>query len=179
MSPGTCPADGPSFAVGADTLNAKVACWCGCVKAIFHDFLLIILFSCQAVRPWLHPMRLCASLLDGVVGVFGGVVTSVRDWRVSGDGDVWVGRLLATETNCRPASHFILAARSNFASWANDPRFLCCLPVLVFTILLLFFLCGFDVARGTSKHPCVPDMASTHGCGCHGPRAMCLLSRMW
>ena len=58
------------------------------------------LVSCQAVRPWRHSMRSYASVLNGVAGVFGGVVSSVRDWRVSGVRIVRVCRLLARATNC-------------------------------------------------------------------------------
>ena len=56
-------------------------------------------------------MRSCASFLNGVAGVFGGVVSSVRDWRVSGVRIVRVCRLLARATNCRPLIRFILAPR--------------------------------------------------------------------
>lgn len=56
--------------------------------------------SCQAVRPWRHSTRSCASVLIGAAGVFGGVVSSVRDWRVSGVRIVRVCRLLARATNC-------------------------------------------------------------------------------
>lgn len=40
-------------------------------------------------------------ILNGVTCVFGGVVSSVRNWRVSGDWNVRVGRLLAQATNCQ------------------------------------------------------------------------------
>jgi len=64
--------------------------------------------SCQAVRPWRHSTRSCASVLNGVAGVFGGVVSSVRDWRVSGVRIVRVCRLLARQRTVDPSSVSIL-----------------------------------------------------------------------
>lgn len=59
-------------------------------------------------------------VLNGVAGAFGGVVSSVRDWRVSGVRIVWVGRLLAWAANCRPLIRFIFAPRlSLLFSWSR------------------------------------------------------------
>ena len=66
------------------------------------------LVSCQAVRPWRPSTRSCASVLNGVAGVFGGVVSSVRDWRVSGVRIVRVCRLLARQRTVDPSSVSIL-----------------------------------------------------------------------
>ena len=84
-------------------------------------------FSRQAV--WSRRCSMCppASSVNGGVGVFSGVASTVRDWRVSGARVVWVGRLLARATNCRPPSLFIYAARAN-TLLGHDPRFLCFLP---------------------------------------------------
>ena len=84
-------------------------------------------FSRQAVWSWRCSMCPPASSVNGGVGVFSGVASTVRDWRVSGARVVWVGRLLARATNCRPPSLFIYAARAN-TLLGHDPRFLCFLP---------------------------------------------------
>ncbi len=50
---------------------------------------------------------------NGVSAVFGGVVSSVRYWCVSGVRIVRVGRLLARATNCRALIRFIFPPRSS------------------------------------------------------------------
>ena len=87
----------------------------------------LLIFSRQAVWSWRCSMCPPASSVNGGVGVFSGVASTVRDWRVSGARVVWVGRLLARATNCRPPSLFIYAARAN-TLLGHDPRFLCFLP---------------------------------------------------
>ena len=121
-------------------------------------------------------------VLNGVSGVFGGVVSSVRDWRVSGVRIVRVGRLLARATNCRPLIRFIFAPRSSSL-------------FLVMTLGSCVAFPSYGKIRETAPHlsslwlcgsnadlesiPRVPGISSDFCHGCLGPQGNCSCSRMW
>lgn len=122
-------------------------------------------------------------VMNGVAGVFGGVVSSVRDWRVSGVRIVRVGRLLARATNCRPLIRFIFAPKIELALLGHDPWFLCCLPHCMENFVRQPRTCppcGFAAAMWTSKAvPTSRTYPLTLCCGCLGPQDNCSCSRMW
>lgn len=110
-----------------------------------------ILFSCRAVRPWRLLIRSWALFSMGFADVFGGVVSSVRNWRVSGVSVERVGRLLAWATNCWHINHFNLAQEQNICVLGRDPWFLCCLPVWKALSGFLVPTCSPVVTSWTSK----------------------------
>ena len=121
-------------------------------------------------------------VLNGVTVVFGGVVSSVRDWRVSGVWIVRVGRLLARATNCRPLIRFIFAPRSVFLFLVTTLGSCVAFPFYgkireTAPHLSSLWLCGSDVDLGSS--PCVSGISSDSCRGCLGPQDSCLCSRMW
>lgn len=94
-------------------------------------------------------------VLSGVAGVFGGVGSCVRDWRVSGVRIVQVGRLLARAANCRPLVYFIFAPRARLLSLGTTLGSCIGYPVWKASLVFPFLLVAFAVTRWTSKQfPC-------------------------
>lgn len=121
-------------------------------------------------------------VLNVVAGVFGGVVSSVRDWRVSGVGIVRVGRLLARATNCRPPVRFIFAPSLSLLFLVTTLGSCVAFPSYgkirrTAPHLSSLWLCGRNADLESS--PRVPDISSDFCRGCLGPRDNCSCSRMW
>ena len=121
-------------------------------------------------------------VLNGVAVVFGGVVSSVRYWRVSGVRIVRVGRLLARATNCRPLIRFIFAPRLSLLFLVTTLGSCVAFPSYgkireTAPHLSSLWLCGFNADLESS--PRVPDISSDFCRGCLGPQDNCSCHRMW